>query len=568
MAQNNTTIKSKDSGDTFTANEFNSLNRAINGNAADVHLRIASALNSNLSSEDFNEKLEEASKYWVATDMSDPIDIIDRQWLITKMSSEGETLSGVGEKVSWMFPNDATIFNASCGASTPPVGGDVQVSIKKSGTVFTNRTIASGNLTAIATPFSDPIIANSGERISFDVGSITSTSGAAGLHAGLELVWATGERATGEAGLGSYVWVAPEDGMIHSAVSLVAVPPDGGPIGIDVKRNGLSILETTGIIPDSGYSTILGIPHEIDFVPRIFQAGDAISFENLSDTDSYEGGSKLRTDIKISMGILGGAGQDTVTYKTNYDNPDKVNGDIPVDWKRLTFGGSNDIIHVKIGKSVETIGSRAFEYNVDITGELLIPSNVRAINSSAFEYCTAITSLKLEEGLVTIGSNAFQRCTSLIGDLVIPNSVETIDNGAFFNCNNYDGKLILGNNLKTIKGSSFKFCNFSSIVLGNSLETIEVGAFLGNNFESITIPNSVTTIGENAFQFAKFTTIYCDTAIQSWDSLALNGLTNLSPTTMYVNDVSALGYAAGFQNFAGADLTIVEWEKYPNAIPN
>jgi len=176
--------------------------------------------------------------------------------------------------------------------------------------------------------------------------------------------------------------------------------------------------------------------------------------------------------------------------------------------------------------------------------------------------------LKLEEGLVTIGSNAFQRCTSLIGDLVIPNSVETIDNGAFFNCNNYDGKLILGNNLKTIKGSSFKFCNFSSIVLGNSLETIEVGAFLGNNFESITIPNSVTTIGENAFQFAKFTTIYCDTAIQSWDSLALNGLTNLSPTTMYVNDVSALGYAAGFQNFAGADLTIVEWEKYPNAIPN
>ena len=568
MAQNNTTIKSKNSGDTFTANEFNSLNRAINGNAADVNQKFASASNDNLSSEYFKEKLEEASKYWVATDMSDPIDIIDRQWLITKMSTEGETLSGVGEKVSWMSPNDATIFNAACGASTPPVGGDVGVSIKKSGTVFANRTITSGNPTATATPFSNPIIVNSGERISFDVASITSTSGAAGLHADLELVWAIGERATGEAGPDSYVWIAPQDGMIHSAVSLVATPPDGNSITIDVKRNGSSILETTGIIPDSGYSTILGTPHEIDFVPRIFQGGDVISFENLSDTDSYEGGSKLRTDIKISMGILGGVGQDTVAYKTNYDNPDKVNGDIPADWKRLSFGGSNDIIHVKIGKSVETIGSFAFHYNTDITGELLIPSNVRAINNRAFEFCTGITSLKLEEGLVTIGPSAFQRCTNLIGDLVIPNSVETIEGGAFFNCNNYEGNLILGNNLKTIKNGAFELCNFTNLVIGNSLETIEAASFQGCGFESVIIPSNVKNIGAASFQFNKFTTIYCDTAIQSWDSLALNQLQNASPTTMYVNDVSGLGYATGFQNFAGADLTIVEWENYPNAIPN
>ena len=268
------------------------------------------------------------------------------------------------------------------------------------------------------------------------------------------------------------------------------------------------------------------------------------------------------------MGILGGVGQDTVAYETNYDNPDSVNGDIPVEWKRSSFGESNNIIHVKIGKSVETIGSRAFHYNVDITGELLIPSNVRAIDDSAFQFCTGITSLRLEEGLVTIGTSAFQRCTNLIGDLVIPNSVETIEAIAFVNCNNYDGKLILGNNLKTIQNSVFKDCNFSSIVLGDSLETIEVAAFMGNNFESITIPNSVTTIADASFQFNSFTTIYCDTPRESWEPLALNQLTNASPTTMYVNDVSGLGYAAGIQNFAGADLTIVEWEKYPNAIPN
>ena len=49
----------------------------------------------------------------------------------------------------------------------------------------------------------------------------------------------------------------------------------------------------------------------------------------------------------------------------------------------------------------------------------------------AFEGCTGLESLVIEEGAKKIGKRAFYGCTGLQGDLEIPNSVPEIGKDAF-----------------------------------------------------------------------------------------------------------------------------------------
>ena len=553
MAQKNTKVPNKSSGDSITSAEFNNLNTAINSNAADAQSKINSILNTSPDAgNEFNEQLEEASKFWLVNDMEIKS---DKHWLITKMFNERDSVTGVGEQVAWMAPHDGIISAAHCGASTAAVGGNVSIQVKKNGTSFTTGTISAGSFQTANTLIAEPVLFSSGDRISFETSNVTTTSGAAGLHADLEVDW---NPVTGD-----IVWVAPEDGKIHSAISTVSTPPDGESITIDVKRNGLSILEETGVIPNGGYSTILGTPHELDADPRVFLAGDVISFENIDNTITE--GLGLSTDIKISMGTEGGVGQFTVAYEEFYNNPTKVDGDIPINWKNR----DPDVAHLKIGKSVETIGSQAFYYNFGLTGPLLIPSNVRTIGAKAFDFCNSITSLNIEYGTEIIESSAFQRCINLTGDLVIPNSVTTIGFAGFFNCNNLAGKLTLGTNLVTIANSAFEFCNFTGdLVIPNSVTTIGFAAFSSCNFESLVVPNSVTSIDQFAFRGSKLNSIYVDTHISSWSTGCLADQFNEEPITMYVNNLGALGYTSGSQTFQGENITIVEWQNYPNPVPN
>ena len=72
--------------------------------------------------------------------------------------------------------------------------------------------------------------------------------------------------------------------------------------------------------------------------------------------------------------------------------------------------------------------------------EIVIPSThqgspVKAINDSAFEGCTKITSIKIPDSVKTIGSAAFSECTGLTS-VTIGNSVKTIDDWAFDGCTN------------------------------------------------------------------------------------------------------------------------------------
>ena len=87
---------------------------------------------------------------------------------------------------------------------------------------------------------------------------------------------------------------------------------------------------------------------------------------------------------------------------------------------------------------VETIGPNAFASgNIK---SVTIPSSVRIIEESAFEFCTNLTSVTIPEGVKTIGGFAFQDC-SAITSVKVPSTVTKIGDYAFAWCEN----------LKTVK---------------------------------------------------------------------------------------------------------------------
>ena len=159
--------------------------------------------------------------------------------------------------------------------------------------------------------------------------------------------------------------------------------------------------------------------------------------------------------------------------------------------------------------------------NVTITGG-------KTIGEYAFEDCTGLESVTIENSVTSIGFLAFGNCTRLTC-ISIPDSITSINRYAFDGCDNlqystYNNATYLGNNnnpyvvlvealskdivsceinsnTKVINDTAFSNCNMlKSVTIPNSVITIEPSAFFGcTELSSVTIGNSVTSINNSAF---------------------------------------------------------------------
>ena len=76
--------------------------------------------------------------------------------------------------------------------------------------------------------------------------------------------------------------------------------------------------------------------------------------------------------------------------------------------------------------------------------EITIPSNVTIIDNYAFDGCTGLEKVELNEGLKTINTNAFSNCSSL-KEIVIPSTVTYIGNKGFSKCTSLKTVIFTGN---------------------------------------------------------------------------------------------------------------------------
>ena len=125
---------------------------------------------------------------------------------------------------------------------------------------------------------------------------------------------------------------------------------------------------------------------------------------------------------------------------------------------------------------------------------------VTSIGSSAFRYCSSLTSVTIPNSVTSIGIGAFQDCSSLTS-VTIPNSVTSIGFCAFFSCSSLTS-VTIPNSVTSIESSAFEYCSsLTSVTIPNSVTSIGDYAFQScSSLTSVTIPNSVTSIESSAFQ--------------------------------------------------------------------
>ncbi len=159
--------------------------------------------------------------------------------------------------------------------------------------------------------------------------------------------------------------------------------------------------------------------------------------------------------------------------------------------------------------------------NDELVTDLVIPEGVTSIGSTAFGYCTSLTSVTIPDGVKRIGDSAFRYCSKLVS-VIIGKDVTEISEWAFGNC----GAL-------------------ESINIPNGVTRLERNVFCCcRSLTSINIPNSVETIGSEAFEYCySLTSVIIPDSVTSIGSLAFNACFSLVSVTI-PKSVTSIGWAA------------------------
>ena len=168
-----------------------------------------------------------------------------------------------------------------------------------------------------------------------------------------------------------------------------------------------------------------------------------------------------------------------------------------------TYAGSINIpatvVFSEEDYAVTKIAESAFK-DCKITA-ISVPSSVEVIENYAFNGCSSLISLSIEDGttVLTLGCNYESQFSVYAG------------NGLFFNCPLQN--IYIGRNLKYDTNSKYGYSPFAlkSSSLSTALKTLTIGTnvteigdyafYFRNGMKSLTLPDNIKKIGKDAFSF-------------------------------------------------------------------
>ena len=184
-------------------------------------------------------------------------------------------------------------------------------------------------------------------------------------------------------------------------------------------------------------------------------------------------------------------------------------------------------------------------------------SKLRRVGKSAFNGCTALSSVALNSSLLKIGSYAFRNCRALTS-INLPASVKVCSAYFVDGCSNLQTISVNGNNsyYTSIKGvlynkakttllrcpEGYASTSFFSDDYPSSITTIGDYAFEScKNIFTMTIPYGVTSFGYGAFRYCtslKFLTI--PSSVNKFGNYAFVGVENLEHLTVNIKTPPAI----------------------------
>ena len=151
--------------------------------------------------------------------------------------------------------------------------------------------------------------------------------------------------------------------------------------------------------------------------------------------------------------------------------------------------------------------------------EIILPSNITGIETSAFEAMENLTTLTIPEGVTSIGEQAFY-CNTGLTSITIPETVAEIGAMAFHSCE-----------------------KLASIIIPSQVTIIEYETFYNCvKLSSITLPAGITDIGTDAFVANIFNEFHCNAAAPLVLGEDIFANCDISNCTLYVPTGSKSAY--------------------------
>ncbi len=145
----------------------------------------------------------------------------------------------------------------------------------------------------------------------------------------------------------------------------------------------------------------------------------------------------------------------------------------------------------------DLIGSSAFEYCTKLT-TITFPPNITSLGRCSFSECTSLTSVTIPETVTTLGSQTFNNCTSLTS-IHLPDAITKLGYLGFYKTPLKSVTIPKG--VKKITKAAFEDCDeLTSVVFHDEVECIDAEAFQDcDKLAEINLPSSIKTFGEKAF---------------------------------------------------------------------
>lgn len=161
------------------------------------------------------------------------------------------------------------------------------------------------------------------------------------------------------------------------------------------------------------------------------------------------------------------------------------------------FENCSNIYYIWLNDQLRELGDYAFSHCSNLRG-IVVPTNVISINDHAFQYCNSLTDISVPDGVMQIEQSAFMNCTSL-AEVHLPDSLRQFGNMSFAACKSLK-TIFIPANIQEIPYQCFAGSGLENIEFSEGLLSIGTGAFrMCYNLTSVTFPNSLKNIGNYAF---------------------------------------------------------------------